>query len=248
MSIHFVITMAGFGNRFREAGYTQPKYEIVVKSRSLFWWALLSLRSWFAEGRFLFVVRRADNAADFIRAECESLGIHQFELISLDSPTDGQATTALLACDRCEADVPLAIYNIDTHMVPGAFELPRSSEQTAGFIPAFRAHGSHWSFVALDANGVVQQIAEKERISEFATAGLYWFRSATTYRESYRATYSSGNVKGSPQECYVAPVYQHLLDRGLIIRSAILAPGSVWAMGTPKEVDQFARSDYDSPR
>nr|MDQ2660202.1 hypothetical protein [Verrucomicrobiota bacterium] len=94
MSLHFIITMAGFGTRFREAGYAYPKYQIVVKGRTLFSWALLSLRPWFGSAQFSFVVRRADDARSFILEECAQLGLDLAGLTELDETTNGQATSA----------------------------------------------------------------------------------------------------------------------------------------------------------
>lgn len=243
MTQQFIITMAGFGTRFREAGYTCPKYQIVVKGRTLFSWAMLSLHSWFDCGDFFFVVRRADEADTFIRNECAELGITCAGLILLDQPTNGQATSALLALDGCGPELPVAIYNIDTHITPGAFEMP-PAVRNYGFVPAFRAEGSHWSFVALRPDSSVERITEKERISEFATVGLYWFRSAMVYRECYAATYPEASVPAALREAYVAPVYQHLLEKRLSVSSTILPRDCVHALGTPAEVDAFAKSGY----
>ena len=38
-----VITMAGMGSRFREAGYTVPKYQIEAHGKTLFDWSMASL-------------------------------------------------------------------------------------------------------------------------------------------------------------------------------------------------------------
>lgn len=247
MNLYFIITMAGFGSRFRDAGYSCPKYRIVVKSKTLFAWAMLSLQPWFQEATFVFVMRRDDKAELFVRNECERLGVKIGDLVSLDAPTNGQATTAMLALDRCRGAGAVAIYNIDTHLTPGIMQLPASTENTAGFIPAFRASGTHWSFVALGQEDRVQAVAEKRRISPFATVGLYWFSSGDLFRESYFATFPEGLLPESLREAYVAPMYQHLLDRKLSVRSCILPSAAVQALGTPLEVEDFARSDYNLP-
>ena len=41
--LDIVITMGGLGSRFREAGYTVPKYMIEAKGKTLFEWSLISL-------------------------------------------------------------------------------------------------------------------------------------------------------------------------------------------------------------
>ncbi len=38
-----VITMAGSGTRFKNAGYSMPKYQITVHGKTLFEWSMESL-------------------------------------------------------------------------------------------------------------------------------------------------------------------------------------------------------------
>src|ERR1700759_4450830 len=71
-----IITMAGFGRRFLDAGYKVPKYRIVVHERSLFSWAMLSLAQFIEAGTdFVFVARAADEAETFIREQAAALNI-----------------------------------------------------------------------------------------------------------------------------------------------------------------------------
>ena len=45
-----------------------------------------------------------------------------------------------------------------------------------GFIPCFKAEGTHWSFVKLNDTGKAVEVREKERISDNCTIGLYYFK------------------------------------------------------------------------
>ncbi len=96
--MNIVITMAGLGLRFREAGYTVPKYQIEVKGKTLFKWSMSSLENFFGEP-FIFIVRREDNATNFIQATCNKMGINA-KIIQLEKLTRGQAETAMFASKR----------------------------------------------------------------------------------------------------------------------------------------------------
>ena len=48
-----VVSMAGLGSRFARVGYKQPKYKIVVKSKTLFEWSMLSMKDFF-DNHFVF--------------------------------------------------------------------------------------------------------------------------------------------------------------------------------------------------
>lgn len=92
-----IITMAGLGSRFRKVGYNCPKYMIEAKGKTLFDWSLDSLVGYNPYvSRYVFVVRREDNARDFIREHCKGYGIDDVQIVEIDHMTDGQATTCML--------------------------------------------------------------------------------------------------------------------------------------------------------
>lgn len=233
-----IITMAGFGRRFLDAGYTVPKYRIEAHGRSLFAWSMLSLSQWVRAGaRFVFVVRAADEAAGFVAAEAESLGIAGHAVIELDAPTDGQATSALLAAPAVEEPGgPMLIYNIDTFVHPDA--LPADGVRGDGWIPCFAAKGDHWSFAAADDEGRVSALREKLRISPHATVGLYWFSSFDLYRETYDCYYARPAHKEAGER-YVAPLYNGLLKENRPVFIHDVPVPAVIPLGTPQEVEAF---------
>ena len=73
-----VITMAGRGTRFQEAGVTKPKHEIMVKGEPMFNWAMRSLEAFFDE-EFIFVTQSDHNATPFLESACKHLGIERYE-------------------------------------------------------------------------------------------------------------------------------------------------------------------------
>lgn len=232
-----VITMAGLGSRFRSAGYDVPKFQIEVRGRSLFAWSMRSLESFVKAGcPFVFVALGRDRAAKFLEQEAKSLGIDQYRLLELTALTDGQATTASLALDGEAAGRPLVVYNIDTYVEPDAF--PIGALRDDGWIPCFPGDGDGWSFVRADADGLVREVREKRRISTHATLGLYGFGSVGLYLRAYGEYYSDpGNVEFG--ECYIAPLYNHLVEKGMKIWMSDVEPRLVHPLGTPAEVEAF---------
>lgn len=237
-----VITMAGLGSRFAEAGYRIPKYEIAARGRTLFAWSMESLRSFIAHGCPFVFIARAENGdlrrvRDFIAEECAALGIANYEVVTIDSPTDGQATTALLA-RQLWADVsdPVAIYNIDTYVAPGAMDM--ADIRGAGWIPCFAGAGDKWSFAAADDEGVVTEVREKQRISPHATLGLYWFDSFARYVDAYRRYYSNP-LRIEARERYIAPLYNQLIEDGARVCMQLVSADQVFPLGTPEDVRLF---------
>jgi hypothetical protein len=234
------ITMAGRGQRFRDVGYDVPKYEVEAHGRTLFRWAIESLRSWIDQGaQFVFLSRAEDAAAGFIAAQCAAAGVASHEVIELPGTTDGQATTALLAGDavRAPAD-PFLVYNIDTYVRPGAMRAERA--RGAGWIPVFPGEGDAWSFAAADSAGRVTELREKVRISPHATVGLYWFGSFDLYADLYERHWSDPAAERAAGERYIAPMYTTLVESGADVWIDRLEPADVVPLGTPAEVDHFA--------
>ncbi len=240
--MNIVITMAGLGSRFRKVGYTVPKFEIEVKGKMLFEWSMLSLSDYFNDddSRFIFIVRKEDEAKDFIIGQCEKLDIKNPNIVEIDALTDGQATTAMLAKDHCVADDGMLVYNIDTYVEPGY--LLKKNIVGDGFIPCFKADGDHWSFVKLDENGNAVEVREKQRISDNCTLGLYYFKDFALYEKIYNEYYSdeSNLEKG---EKYIAPLYNYMISKGYEVRIDDIPFERVHVLGTPEEVEAFKNED-----
>lgn len=237
-----VVTMAGLGSRFRNAGYTQPKYRIEVRGKTLFEWSMLSLQGFFSVQRYIFIVRREDEAKEFIQEECLRLGIAPVVVVELDRLTSGQAETVMKARAYWEDDEPLLIYNIDTYVEPGYMN--DAQLRGDGFIPCFCGEGDKWSFVQLDLDGKAIQVREKERISSNCTVGAYYFKTALLYCQLYQDYYESmPERKLDAGERYVAPLYNELIRIGGSVFISNIPVERVHVLGTPEEVDEFRKAE-----
>lgn len=244
-NLDIVITMAGLGSRFRKAGYDVPKYMINAKGKTLFEWSMLSLKGYEKSvDKYIFIVMKDDkcNVEKFINDKCAELEIKNYNIITLDYLTDGQATSAMLAAGYWNEKNGLLIYNIDTYVEP--YEMNYEELKGDGFIPCFRGVGDHWSFVRLDDTGKVVEIKEKERISEYCTLGAYYFSSCKLFENLYNEFYSddSNTTKG---EKYVAPLYDYLLRKNGNIYISDVFVDKVHVLGTPEELEDFINEKND---
>ena len=232
-----VITMAGLGSRFKKAGFNVPKYMIEAHGKTLFEWSMVSLED-FAnkDNEYIFIVRKEDNASEFIKNTCKSMNIEQVKVVEIDYLTDGQATTAMLGAKYWAKESSLMIYNIDTYVEAG--QMQEGQIAGDGFIPCFHAEGDHWSFVKLDENGKAVEVREKQRISDNCTLGAYYFKTCGLYEELYQEYYTSDALleKG---EKYVAPLYNYLIEKGGDVRISIVDYDKVHVLGTPEELKIF---------
>ena len=239
--MNIVITMAGAGSRFRKAGYKQPKYMIEVNGKTLFEWSMLSLSDYFDDksSKFIFIAREENNSRSYVEENCKKLGISNVSVVELKEPTDGQATSAMLAEPYWNEEDELIVYNIDTYVEEGYLTKDRISGD--GFIPCFNAPGDHWSFVKLDDDGHAIEVREKQRISDNCTIGLYYFKSAKLYAEIYEKYYQDGaNIEMN--EKYIAPLYNFMIENGYTVDIDIIPQEKVHILGTPEEVEVFKNS------
>ncbi len=247
--MQIVITMAGLGTRFKNAGYDMPKYEITAHKKSLFAWSLSSLADFCgSDDDWYFIVRAEDNASGFIKSEAPAItGSAGIKVIEIDHMTDGQATTAMLAAPLWKSGDDLMIYNIDTFVEP--YNITRVQIRQFdgdGFIPCFNAPGDHWSFVSVDERGYAVEVREKQRISDNCTIGAYWFSSCDLYEKMYSEYYgdSSNLEKG---EKYVAPLYNHMIGKGMKVGISIIDCTHVHVLGTPEELKAFEAEKIGDP-
>lgn len=235
--MQMIITMAGEGRRFRDAGYDCPKYMIMAKGKSLFEWSMDSLVDFnFHVSQYLFVVRKEDGAREFILNHMDQYGINHIEIMEIDHLTDGQATTCMMAIPLCNTKESIMVYNIDTYVEP--YGMKYRDIDGEGYIPCFHASGSHWSFVKIDGMGRAIEVREKVRISDNCTLGAYYFASAGMYERIYRDLYIDGD-KMENTEKYIAPMYNYMIDRGMKISISIVDSKKVHVLGTPEELEIF---------
>ena len=158
------------------------------------------------------------------------------QIIALDAVTEGQACTVLTARDQIDTDDDLLIFNADTYC-PTTLRhaLANFGSKVDGVLDVFRGQGDHWSFARADLDGRVLETAEKRRISEWATTGLYYFRKGRDYVRHADNMIQSGDRSNG--EFYVAPVYNRMIAAGADIR--INPVDRIWVLGTPDELRAF---------
>lgn len=229
-----LITAAGEGSRFRAEGISVPKPLIRVQGLTLLEHTLRSFA--LAPGdQLLMAVQRAhgvhEQLADRLQQAFPLVAQHWLELEAL---LPGQLATAVAALEQTlpDEDQPLLIHNCDTGFAWQSDLLP--SAEAYGSMAVFPAEGEHWSFGQPDPHDPSRAIAiaEKQRISELASIGLYGFQSVHRFLSDARQQLRSGNtVRG---EHYVAPLLQRALSLGETVQ--LPRVGGVRLYGTPTEL------------
>jgi len=231
-----VMPLAGRGSRM-QAVSPQPKPLIPVAGRPMIEWALRGLKD-IERTQVIFIALREHEERFGISATLEQLAPQHSTVVLLDDVTDGQLATVLSARHLLESDEDLLIASSDT-VVCSSLQpaIEQRAAQCRGLISVAELPGDRWSFARTDASGHVVEVAEKRRISRWASTGLYYFSSCSEFLAISDQWVSKHD---STQELYVIPLYQKYIKNGLQI--GITHAREVWDMGTPAALASFEQS------
>ncbi len=233
--------MAGLSNRFFKAGYKVPKYKLTLGGESVFAHSVRSFEKYFENDDFLFVIRNVYNTKDFVDSEVRKLGIRHYEIKVLNHETRGQAETAYLGVKDYSGDFPIYIFNIDTFR--HGFVKPDFSDKCDAYLEVFKGEGENWSFVEPAEEGLVKKTAEKERISDLCSDGLYYFRSKKMFERIYlEAQMNNETVKN---EYYIAPLYNKLIADRRVVKYDLIDADLIEFCGVPDEYREL-QLKYDN--
>ena len=235
--MQIIFPMVGLSSRFAKAGFEKPKYMLDIDGNTVFYHAINSFKRYFNEHEFLFIFRNIQTTEKFINDECQKLNLKNYKTICLDQPTDGQAETVYLGMKKADIyeSEQILVFNIDTFR-PN-FELPKNLDLASidGYLEVFQAEGEHWSFVLPESEGSnkVLRTTEKDRISSLCSSGLYYFRKAKDYFDTFEKIIKINDR--TKNEFYIAPMYNYLIKQNKDIRYARISRDEIIFCGTPDE-------------
>jgi dTDP-glucose pyrophosphorylase len=230
-----VVPMAGRGSRFANSSFSRPKPFIDVLGKPMFTWAIESLNG-MDYSEIIFIALQEHETEFGLLEMMKKYVKEQFQLVLIDEVTEGQLCTVLAAKSIINTDESLLVISSDTLIEGGLMsDLPSDLEDVDGIISVLNLPGEQWSFAKVDSYGKVIEVAEKTRISDLASTGMYYFKSgAKLVEEADRLISNNERTRG---EFYIMPIYQKLIDSGLNIR--IAKAKNMWDMGTPEALAQF---------
>ena len=232
-----VMPMAGRGSRFAGHQIERPKPLIPVAGEPMFMRALRSLDG-IPYSRIVFVALAEHDVhfgvRDLIRRH---VGDHA-AVVLLDDVTEGQLCSVLAAREYFNSDEDVLIASSDTYIRSGlARDIARCGPACHGLISVANLPGDRWSFARTDESGAVVEVAEKVRISDHASTGLYYFSDSRRFVATANAMIA--NQEKTRGEYYVIPVYQKYIDQGLRVELSLA--DEMWDMGTPEALAAFER-------
>lgn len=239
-TMNILIPMAGAGSRFQQAGYTFPKPLIDVAGKPMIQVVAESIN---IDANFIFVVQSShreqynlDTLLNLIAPNCK--------IVEVDGVTEGAACTTLLAKEFIDNDEPLLMSNSDQYIEwdSNEFMYKMLEQDLDGGIVTFTATHPKWSFAKVDENGFVTEVAEKNPISDMATAGFYYWKKGSDYVK-YAEQMIEKNIRVN-NEFYVCPVYNEAIGDGKRIKTFHVE--NMYGLGTPEDLQHYLRVFHDT--
>lgn len=145
--------------------------------------------------------------------------------------TQGQAETGYIGCKDIPNDEPIFFFNGDTILKNRDLSSMVKDLKTgiSGAIDAFIENRNHFSFIKISQKNLVEEIAEKVVISNYATTGLYGFSNKKEYLDYYKDFSTS-------KEKYISDIYKIMLSENKKIKGYVNSETSdTIILGTPEE-------------
>ena len=228
--INVLIPMAGLGSRFTEKGYKLPKPLIKVFGKPMIQLVVESLG--LEDVNYIFIVQQEHY--DTYNLETTLNGIAPgCQIVRVDGLTDGAARTTLMAKDLINNDTPLIISNSDQVVVWSSLEFT-SLLASQSVIAMFEAEDPKWSYAKIE-NDLVAEVAEKKVISDYASVGIYGFKTGADYVK-YAEQMIEKDIRTN-NEFYIAPVYNEAIANGENIVPYFVK--EMHGLGTPEDMNDF---------
>ena len=233
--MNVLIPMAGAGSRFAKVGYKNPKPLISVDGKAMIERVVENIG--LPNVNYIFIAQKKhllDNPE--IKQKLQTC-VKNATIVEIEGLTEGAACTTLLAKDFIDNDQPLLICNADQWVDwnPGHFiNFVRNAD---GAIPYFLSDSPKHSYSKINFHtGFIDQVAEKQVISNFATVGIYYWNSGAQYVECAERMIKR-NIRFN-NEFYICPVYNELIHHcnGKVLPYPVF---EMRGMGTPEELNKF---------
>ena len=246
-----IIPINGLGTRFSAENYTLPKPLINVLGKRMIFWVIDSLKLTFGDTLVIPYSDQLDyfNFRDIVQDQYPNLNIN---FIPIDRPTKGAAETLLVAIESLGKidNIPTLVVDCDTFY----------EDDIAGHFRAYPGNIIHYfvdgttdpiySYLDLvyDAKlnlTEVVDIAEKKRITSYASTGAYGFEGIATL-EKYCRKLMDHNELLTNGEYYVSAVYKLMIqDEQKVYGSNV---SKFHCVGTPLQLKLFCESYNQTPR
>jgi len=237
-----LVLMAGRGTRTKELNNLLPKPLLQIHGIKMIEWVISNFQLQ-CPHEFIFVVQKKDSIDFQLKSYFHSLNITH-KVVELDGPNEGAVLSALSAESWLKGE--LLILNSDQYvnMDMNLYIDKARHSLCDGMILTMKQSGPKWSYIKLDENKNVIEVAEKKEISDIATVGAYWFKNGKDFVDAARAMVSRNDRVNN--EFYIAPTYNYLIEKNKIIKNLAIEEfnATFYGLGTTEDIKSFSENKF----
>jgi beta-phosphoglucomutase-like phosphatase (HAD superfamily)/molybdopterin-guanine dinucleotide biosynthesis protein A len=234
--INIIIPLGGKGERFASQGFSVPKALIPIYGKPMLFHVIDNLNINTNDNIVIVYNNILDNYqfSDLVRTKYPRI-----KLVRLVQQTSGASETVLAGISELQYNKILVLDcdTIYTYDVVSAF---RASQYSSVFYTVKSPlEPPIYSYITLDTNNKILDIAEKVKISNNANTGAYGFASVNEL-----CYYCKNNTLTYNNEPYTSCVIKTMLQANIEFYGIQLDPATVHSVGTPTELNKYLNSTY----
>jgi len=240
-TLNILVPAAGMGSRLR-AKYQLPKPLIDIKGKTMIQRVVESLN---IEANYIFIVQQEHYDQYNLGAYLKLIS-PDCTILTTNGLTDGAACTSLLAKTLINNNKHLLIANSDQLLDWDSSDFMYrmlSSGVDGGILTFERNNDPKWSYVKLDDNGFVTELAEKKPISNKATVGVYYFSKGSDYVSAAEKMINANDRVNN--EFYIAPVYNYMIQDKKKIITYDINVNNFYPTGTIDDLEKVLNMYFD---
>jgi len=230
-----IILAAGLGERFSQQEYPSPKPATMVDGKPMVVRVVESVGVTRPARIILNRMHRGWRIDELI----SHAGHDGIDKVELERTTRGPAETLLLGLEGVGDHESVLV--LDCDVLHPRFVAETSQVLSCGAIFCFEDKGQTaiFSYVSCDDSGLVMAIAEKDKISDRACSGAYFFPCASELKEACKHVIRMG--ESSRGEYYISNVISRLLSSGKKFIAPVYEPYK--CLGTPEQLREVCSAD-----
>ena len=231
-----IIPLGGIGKRFSDYGFKDPKPLIRVQGKKIISWVLSSLK--LSDKDKVYILYNP--ILEEYNFERRVLAKHNnVNFFKLPRSTKGPVETISLFCKFMQTetiDDSVFILDGDTFYSKNIISTLKNKKNSC--ILYFRTNEKKpiFSYIRINKNNRVVDIAEKVKISKNANIG-YYFSSFNILKK-----FSSKAIKVKSRKAYVSDIYRVMLNDNIQIDSLKISNKDINILGTPDQIKIFSKN------
>lgn len=190
------------------------------------------------DANYIFIVQKS-HCEQYNLKILLNLIVPNCKIVEVDGVTEGAACSVLLAKEYINNDDHLLIANCDQIVDWVSGEFMFSMLNYDGGILSFIEPDLNpkWSYVKVNSNNLVAELAEKKPISNNATVGIYYYNKGSEFIK-----YAEQMIQADDRvnnEFYIAPVYNYFIKDKKKIKNYIC--DKMYGIGTPEDLNNYLK-------